>query len=426
MEVQEIMKGGFEHYMKKEIYEQPESLMQTMRGRIRGAEGVGGDRQDARPGASTSGGAGGGAAPPWPALSGAPALAPGSPPLKGRNVGEHLVMLGGLWDWLDTIRRSRRIMFIACGTSYHSAVAARQLVEKLTALPVALELASDLQDRRCPLFRDDVCIFISQSGETADSLGALRYAQESGSLCVGITNTVGSAIARETQCGVHINAGAEIGVASTKAYTSQIVCIVLLAVMLAGDSVSLQPILRGIVDGLRRLPELVRACLSLDGQMESLARELKDSRSILVFGRGYNYATALETALKIKEISYIHSEGLLAGEIKHGPLALVDETLPIVVICTQDACYGKMLQVIQQLHARGANLVVLCNEGDEEVAEAAGGAAKLIRVPLTVDCLQPIVNVVPMQLLSYHLAVQRGYNVDQPRNLAKSVTVTEN
>lgn len=216
-------------------------------------------------------------------------------------------LAGGLWEWLGAIRRSRRIIFIACGTSYHAAVAARQLVERLTALPVALELASDLQDRRCPLFRDDVCIFISQSGETADTLGALRFAREGGALCVGITNTVGSAIARGTDCGVHINAGAEIGVASTKAYTSQIVCIALLAITLAGDSVSLQPQLRDIVDGLQELPDLVRRCLDLDGEMEALAEELKDSRSILVFGRGYNYATALETALKIKEISYIHS-----------------------------------------------------------------------------------------------------------------------
>jgi len=422
MEVQEIMKGGFEHYMKKEIHEQPESLTQTMRGRIRGA---------GAPGASPVRGLAVNSL--VPAVNGL-GIADSPSESNGHaehatlvnRLGDNLVMLGGLLDWVDTIRRARRILLIGCGTSYHAAVAGRQVMEELVGIPVALELASDLQDRKCPLFRDDVCVFVSQSGETADTLGALRFAKQRGALCVGMTNTVGSAIARETTCGVHINAGAEIGVASTKAYTSQIVCLVLMAVMLAGDSRSLQPHLADVVASLKHLPDLVRTTLALDKEMEALAGELQHNKSILVFGRGPNYATALEAALKIKEISYIHSEGILAGEIKHGPLALVDESLPLIVVCTRDGCYGKMIQVLQQLSARGANLIVLCNEGDDEVAVSAGSRARFVRVPETVQCLQPIVNIVPLQLLAYHLAVKRGFNVDQPRNLAKSVTVTEN
>ena len=284
MELHEIMKGGYPHFMKKEIHEQPESLRQTMSGRVRfgrpSYDGTGSDR-----------------------------------------LGKEYVHLGGLLDQLTGIKRSRRLMFIACGTSYHAAVAARKVVEELSRIPVQLELASDLVDRQSPIFREDCCIFLSQSGETADTLVALEYAKRSGALCIGITNTVGSAIARQTNCGVNTNAGAEIGVASTKAYTSQITCIVMMAVKLAEDTNSVQDRLRLISNGLLALPDAVHEALKLDGEMETLASRLAHScSSILIFGRGHNYATALEGALKIKEISYIHSEGLLAGEMKHGPL----------------------------------------------------------------------------------------------------------
>ena len=405
MEVASIMKGGYDHYMAKEIHEQPDSILQTMRGRI--------------------------------------SFSP-----KGSNSTdpyfEHRVTLGGLTEHLFNMRRARRFLFVGCGTSFHACLACRQTVEELVDVPVSLELASDMMDRRSPVARDDVCVFVSQSGETADTLAALRYAKKAGAMCVGITNTVGSAIARITDCGVHINAGCEIGVASTKAYTSQIVAITMLALALSDDSISRRGARDEIIDGLVELPDIVKRALLLDQQMIVLAQKLQNEHSLLVFGRGYNYATALETALKVKEVSLMHSEGILAGEMKHGPLALVDEEMPIVAIATRDRMHGKMLSVIEQLRARGAKLIVVCNEGDNEVVRACsdgGGEGEgvalgqsgddttsgvmLVRVPYITDALQPVVNIVPLQLLSYHLTVLRGHNVDQPRNLAKSVTVTE-
>ena len=408
MEVASIMKGGFDHFMAKEIHEQPDSILQTMRGRV----------------AFRAAGEGG----------------------VDRYL-EQRITLGGLSEHLPAMRRARRIMFVACGTSYHACLACRQTVEELVDVPVSLELASDLMDRRCPIARDDACVFVSQSGETADTLAALRYARAAGALCVGVTNTVGSAIARSTDCGVHINAGCEIGVASTKAYTSQMVAITMVALALSDDSISRRAARDAVIDGLADLPSAVRRALELDADMRELARDLRDETSLLVFGRGYNYATALEAALKVKEVALMHSEGILAGEMKHGPLALVDGALPVVVLATKDRMHGKMLSVLAQLRARGAKLYVVCNEGDDAVAEACGLAkdggkceekevgnddgelaatpARLIRVPHVVDALQPVVNIVPLQLLAYHLTVLRGHDVDQPRNLAKSVTVTE-
>ncbi|KAJ4897661.1 glutamine-fructose-6-phosphate transaminase (isomerizing)s [Raphanus sativus] len=356
MEVEQINKGKYDHYMQKEIHEQPESLTTTMRGRlIRG----GGSRKP------------------------------------------KTVLLGGLKDHLKTIRRSRRIVFIGCGTSYNAALASRPILEELSGIPVSMEIASDLWDRQGPIYREDTAVFVSQSGETADTLLALEYARENGALCVGITNTVGSSIARKTHCGVHINAGAEIGVASTKAYTSQIVVMVMLALAIGSDTISSQTRREAIVDGLLDLPNKVREVLKLDEEMKDLAQLLIDEQSLLVFGRGYNYATALEGALKVKEVSLMHSEGILAGEMKHGPLALVDENLPIAVIATRDACFSKQQSVIQQLHARKGKV-------DSDVLKG--------------DAASPVVNIVPLQLLAYHLTVLRGHNVDQPRNLAKSVT----
>ncbi|GAB4813433.1 hypothetical protein N2152v2_000479 [Parachlorella kessleri] len=393
MEVSQIMKGGYNHYMEKEIFEQAETVAQTMQGRVK-------------------------MTPLSPMKYAVPGL---DPYLMPR------VRLGGLVDHVPTIRRSRRIMFVGCGTSYHAAMCSRQTMEELTDIPVVLELASDLLDRRCPIFRDDTCIFVSQSGETADTFRALEYAKASGALCVGITNTVGSAIARNTHCGIHINAGAEIGVASTKAYTSQIVAITMMALVLSEDQISKRMRRDEIIDSLCMLPDAIKKALSLNEEIKAMAEELIDEQSCLVFGRGRNYATAMEAALKVKEVSYMHSEGINAGEMKHGPLALVDDKLPIVVVATMDAMHNKMAGVIQQLMARQARLTILCNEGDDDTVDMVKGKPHyhLIKVPHVDDALQPIVNIVPLQLLSYHLTLLRGYNVDQPRNLAKSVTVTE-
>ncbi|MBA0571661.1 hypothetical protein Golob_002041 [Gossypium lobatum] len=375
MEVEQINKGKYKHYMQKEIHEQPESLTTTMRGRL----------------------------------------------LRGGSCKAKTVLLGGLKDHLKTIRRSRRIVFIGCGTSYNAALAARPILEELSGVPVTMEIASDLLDRQGPIYREDTAVFVSQSGETADTLLALEYTLENGALCVGITNTVGSVIARNTHCGVHINAGCEIGVASTKAYTSQIVVMAMLALAIGGDTITKQERREAIIDGLFDLPNKIREVLKLDQEMKDLAKLLIAEQSLLVFGRGYNYATALEGALKVKEVALMHSEGILAGEMKHGPLALVDENLPIVVIATHDACFSKQQSVIQQLRARKGRLIVMCSKGDA-ASVCPGGGCRVIEVPQVEDCLQPVVNIVPFQLLAYHLTVLRGYNVDQPRNLAKSVT----
>lgn len=376
MEVESIMKGEFDHFMQKEIFEQPEAISSTMRGRL---------------------------------------------VLDVLGAAER-VMLGGMSQFAATIRRSRRIILCGCGTSYNSAIAIRQLFEELTELPVTLELASDVLDRRCPFFRDDTCIFISQSGETADTLKALEYAKAKGALCVGIVNTVGSAISRATDCGVHINAGAEIGVASTKAYTCQIVAMVLVALSLSEDSRSKHTRRDDIMQGLLKLPGCVKECLKMDAKLLELAQELKDEHSLLIFGRGFNYATALEGALKVKEVALVHSEGILAGEMKHGPLALVDKHMPIIVVCTNDGSYEKQQSVVQQLKARDGRLILIVSEDDTEMEKTAPDAV-ILRVPKVEDCLQAVVNIVPLQLLSYHLTVLRGHNCDQPRNLAKSVTV---
>ncbi|XP_021279851.1 glutamine--fructose-6-phosphate aminotransferase [isomerizing] 2-like [Herrania umbratica] len=375
MEVEQINKGKYEHYMQKEIHEQPESLRTTMRGRL----------------------------------------------IRGGSCKAKTVLLGGLKDHIKTIRRSRRIVFIGCGTSYNAALAARPIIEELSGVPVTMEIASDLVDRQGPIYREDTAVFVSQSGETADTLLALEYALENGALCVGITNTVGSAIARNTHCGIHINAGCEIGVASTKAYTSQIVVMAMLALAIGDDAISSQARREAIIDCLFDLPNKVREVLKLDQEMKDLAKLLIAEQSLLVFGRGYNFATALEGALKVKEVSLMHSEGILAGEMKHGPLALVDENLPIIVIATHDACFSKQQSVIQQLHARKGRLIVMCSKGDA-ASVCPGESCRVIEVPQVEDCLQPVVNIIPLQLLAYHLTVQRGHNVDQPRNLAKSVT----
>jgi len=283
-----------------------------------------------------------------------------------------------------------------------------------------VDLASDFLDRNTPVFRDDVCFFISQSGETADTLLALRYCKARGALIVGLTNTVGSSICRESHCGIHINAGPEIGVASTKAYTSQFIALVMFALMMCEDRISVQPRRYEIIEGLRQLPELIKQVLKTDSSVLKLAEELYKKKSLLVMGRGYNYATCLEGALKIKELTYMHSEGILAGELKHGPLALVDRDMPVIMVVTRDPVYGKCMNALQQVTAREGRPTLICEQNDVETQEFGSSS---IEIPHTVDCLQGILTVIPMQLLSYHIAVLRGCNVDCPRNLAKSVTV---
>ncbi|KAI8083109.1 glutamine-fructose-6-phosphate transaminase [Halteromyces radiatus] len=370
IELAEIMKGSFDHFMQKEIYEQPESVVNTMRGRV--------------------------------------------------NFEDHKITLGGLRGYLSTIRRARRIVFIACGTSYHSCLATRAVFEELTEIPTQIELASDFLDRRSPIFRDDVCVFVSQSGETADTILAMRYCLERGALAVGITNTVGSSISRETHCGVHINAGPEIGVASTKAYTSQYIALVMMALQLSEDKLSTENRRKEIIDGLYLLPGHIKEVLATAGDLQQLSKDtLSKEKSLLIMGRGYQNATCLEGALKIKEISYMHSEGILAGELKHGPLALVDENMPVILIMTQDSLYPKVQSALQQVSARKGQPIIICNTGDDNLINDY----RTIKVPKTADCLQGLINVVPLQLLSYYLAVLNGQDVDFPRNLAKSVTV---
>ncbi|XP_054708658.1 glutamine--fructose-6-phosphate aminotransferase [isomerizing] 2-like isoform X2 [Uloborus diversus] len=370
MAIQEIMKGSFSSFMQKEIFEQPQSIINTMRGRV--------------------------------------------------NLDAESVVLGGIKDYIPEIKRCRRIIMIGCGTSYHSAVATRQTVEELTELPVMVELASDFLDRNTPIFRDDVCFFISQSGETADTLIALRYCKQRGALIVGITNTVGSSICRESHCGVHINCGPEIGVASSKAYTSQFLSLVMFALVMSEDRISMQSRRSEIIRGLRKLPEQIEEVLKLDSEVLKLSQMLYQQKSVLIMGRGYNHATCMEGALKIKELTYMHSEGILAGELKHGPLALIDDAMPVIMIITKDPVYTKCMNALQQVIARGGKPIIIGEKDDNETLKHSFSFLKL---PHTVDCLQGILTVIPLQLLSYHIAVLRGCNVDCPRNLAKSVTV---
>ncbi|CAG8337661.1 unnamed protein product [Penicillium nalgiovense] len=372
LELQEMMKGNFDYFMQKEIFEQPESVINALRGRL---------TTDAE---------------------------------------NKAVTLGGLSQYISTIRRSRRIVFIACGTSYHSCVAVRGIFEELTETPIAVELASDFLDRQAPVFRDDTCVFVSQSGETADSLMALRYCLGRGAMTVGIVNVVGSSISILTHCGVHINAGPEIGVASTKAYTSQMVCMVMFALALSEDRSSKRQRRVDIMEGLANISDQIKEVLKLDQDIKRLCMKFKDQKNLLVLGRGNQHATALEGALKIKEISYLHCEAVMCGELKHGVLALVDEALPLVMIMTRDDNFSKSLNAYNQVVARNGRPIIICNTGEPEFPS---DRTDRIEVPRTVDALQGLLNVIPLQLMAYWLAVAEGLNVAFPRNLAKSVTV---
>lgn len=372
MELTQIMKGGYPHFMLKEISEQPDSTFNTMRGRI--------------------------------------------------DFKKKAIVLGGIRENLTSIRRSRRFLMIACGTSYHSCLAVRALFEELTGVPVSVDIASDFLDRSPPIFRDDTCIFVSQSGETADSMQVLKYCRAAGALTVGVVNSVGSSISRDTDCGVHINAGPEIGVASTKAYTSQFIALAMLALQISNNIIDNRERQLEIINGLEEIPQLIERILKKANYIKEISlKYLHGKESLLVVGRGYQYASALEGALKIKEISYIHAEGIQAGELKHGTLALIEESLPIVAFATQDGFSAKTNSAIQQITARDGKPIVLVTEGDD-ILDRSKFAATL-EIPKTVDCLQGLLNIVPLQLMSYYLSVAAGGDPDRPRNLAKSVTV---
>jgi glucosamine--fructose-6-phosphate aminotransferase (isomerizing) len=382
IEIEDVSKGAYDTFMAKEIHEQPASLAQTIGGRLP-SDGCGGYR--ARLGG-----------------------------LPRERVAE---ILGG-----------RRIVLVACGTSYNAALSTRQLMERAARLPVSLELASDFVDRAPPVSADDVFVFVSQSGETADTLAALEHARSGGAACVGVTNVAGSTLSRTTDFGVHVNAGPEIGVASTKAFTSQIAVLVMIALALAEGRGSPDVDRDAVCAALRDLPAACAETLLLDGQVKRIAARIVDEPSLLVIGRGANFAVALEGALKTKEVALIHSESVLAGELKHGPLALVGETMPVVAIAPMDEMHQRMLSVIEQLVTRecACKLVVVCESGDRSMDQFESRGVELVRVPSAGHAaLNPVVNVIPFQLLAYHLATVRGHDVDRPRNLAKSVTVSD-
>ncbi|NXQ67664.1 GFPT1 aminotransferase, partial [Quiscalus mexicanus] len=369
MELQQIMKGNFSSFMQKEIFEQPESVVNTMRGRV--------------------------------------------------NFDDYTVNLGGLKDHIKEIQRCRRLILIACGTSYHAGVATRQVLEELTELPVMVELASDFLDRNTPVFRDDVCFFLSQSG-TPGLPSLPRAAGEAEATLGCLSGGLGGLVLVPWQGALELSYRINDVLCPLQAYTSQFVSLVMFALMMCDDRISMQERRKEIMRGLKGLPDLIKEVLSMDDEIQKLATELYHQKSVLIMGRGYHYATCLEGALKIKEITYMHSEGILAGELKHGPLALVDKLMPVIMIIMRDHTYAKCQNALQQVIARQGRPVVIC---DKEDIETIKNNKRTIKVPHSVDCLQGILSVIPLQLLAFHLAVLRGYDVDFPRNLAKSVTV---
>lgn len=366
-----LEKGGYKHFMLKEIFEQPRSIRDSMRGRLKLQEGI--------------------------------------------------VSLGGIVDYEQKLMTAERIIIVACGTSWHAALVGEYLIEELARIPVEVEYASEFRYRNPILCEKDVVIAISQSGETADTLAAIELAKSRGATILGICNVVGSSIARATHAGSYTHAGPEIGVASTKAFTSQVTVLILLALTIAQKkgSVSKSRFIR-IIHELDQIPEKVAKTLLVDPVVKKIAGLYKDHRNFLYLGRGYNFPVALEGALKLKEISYIHAEGYPAAEMKHGPIALIDEEMPVVFIATNKGTYEKVLSNIQEVKARKGKVIAIVTENDELVRDLAD---HVIEIPETEELLVPLLATIPLQLLSYHIAVMRGCNVDQPRNLAKSVTV---
>ena len=370
IELAQIERGGYDHFMLKEIYEQPETIRNALRGRLLVDEGE--------------------------------------------------VKLGGLEHVRDRLLKARRIILIGCGTSWHAALVGEYMLEQIAKIPAEVEYASEFRYRNPVLTSEDVVFVISQSGETADSLAALREAKAKGATVLGIVNVVGSTIARESDGGVYIHAGPEIGVASTKAFTSQLTVLALITLMLARAKGMSQADCKVLAQELDSLPSKVSYLLQVMGRVKVIAAEFKDARNFLYLGRGSNYPVALEGALKLKEISYIHAEGYPAAEMKHGPIALIDENMPVVLIVPKDGIYEKVMSNVQEVRARRGRIIAIANEDDREIEQLA---EFVLHVPRTYGFFGPIINVIPLQLLAYYIAVARGVNVDQPRNLAKSVTV---
>ncbi|SFS76027.1 glucosamine--fructose-6-phosphate aminotransferase (isomerizing) [Zhouia amylolytica] len=371
MSLEQIEKGGYDHFMLKEIHEQPEVIKDTYRGRM--------------------------------------------------IVNEGIVKMASIDDHLEKFLNANRIIIVACGTSWHAGLVAEYIFEDLARVPVEVEYASEFRYRNPIITSKDVVIAISQSGETADTLAAIKLAKENGAFVYGVCNVVGSSIARETNSGAYTHAGPEIGVASTKAFTTQITVLALIALKLASEkgTVSKSELHQKLAE-LESMPRKIEEALKVDDHVKYISSIYKDAANFLYLGRGYNFPVALEGALKLKEISYIHAEGYPAAEMKHGPIALIDEQMPVVVIATKKGHYEKIISNIQEIKSRSGKIIAIVTEGDEDVRALAD---HVIEVPETSEALSPLVNTIPLQLLSYHIAVMRGCNVDQPRNLAKSVTV---
>ena len=371
MQLEAIEKGGYEHFMLKEIYEQPVSIRNSMRGRI--------------------------------------------------DLDKGIVSLGGIRDYEQKIINAERIIIVACGTSWHAGLVGEYLLEDLTRIPVEVEYASEFRYRNPIIRESDVVIAISQSGETADTLAAIKLAKEKGATIIGICNVVGSTISRETHAGSYTHAGPEIGVASTEAFTSQVTVLSLLALSIAHKKGTIsESKFRSLLIELNSIPEKVEQLLASDIQVKHISSIFKDATNFLYLGRGYNFPVALEGALKLKEISYIHAEGYPAAEMKHGPIALIDSNMPVVVIATKKGNYEKVVSNIEEVKARNGKLIAIVTKGDVDVKAIAD---YVIEIPEVEDLFSPLLTSIPLQLLSYHIAVMRGCNVDQPRNLAKSVTV---
>jgi glutamine---fructose-6-phosphate transaminase (isomerizing) len=371
MELEAIEKGGFEHFMIKEIFEQPRSIKDCLRGRLDSSSGR--------------------------------------------------LILGGLREYLNKLVNADRILIVACGTSWHAGLVAEYFFEEFCRIPVEVEYASEFRYRNPVIREGDVVIAISQSGETADTLAAIELAKSKGAIIFGVCNVVGSSIPRNTHAGAYTHAGPEIGVASTKAFTAQLTVLNMIALIVAQKkgTITEQKYHELLVE-MENIPAKVEKALKLNKQIEAIADEFKDATNFLYLGRGYNFPVALEGALKLKEISYIHAEGYPAAEMKHGPIALIDQEMPVVFIATKDSSYEKVVSNIQEVKARKGRVIAIVTEGDTHIPKMA---EFVIEVPATLEPLMPMVSVVPLQLLSYHIAVMRGCNVDQPRNLAKSVTV---
>ena len=341
--------------------------------------------------------------------------------MRGRTVyDEGMSKLGGLQGFEERIINSNRIIISACGTSWHAALVAEYMIEQYAGIPVEVEYASEMRYRHPIITKNDTVIFISQSGETLDTLAALKEAKKKGALCLGICNVVGSSIARESDAGVYIHAGPEIGVASTKAFTSQLMVLALITLLIARKRNLSLPEGQEIISALQMIPKNVEKILKQKDYIESIAANYVDSKNFLYLGRGYNFPVALEGALKLKEISYIHAEGYPAAEMKHGPIALIDNDMPVVFIASKDSVYEKIIGNIQEVKARKGRILAIINEDDDIIENMVD---HVIKVPKTHNMLNPILSVIPLQLIAYHIAVKKGLNVDQPRNLAKSVTV---